>query len=273
MAAKSIFPPELQEFEKRDTEVWFLALILLTGFAGGLVLFAYGDGLVRSSLAPEESRTVYLMLLGFLSLIVLLNIYLVGKKRSIHRMLSERLQLDEHLLQERKLSVTDALTGVYSRSYFDEVIPRELKRATRQKHGIALLLLDVDNFRRLNDEKGRGVGDYALRELVGILKQSLRATDYMFRFGGDEFLVALIEIKAGASEIVRHRIHQRLAGQIGLQHELGGELTLTIGEATFQADQTLDTLLKQASANLKSEKEKKMLRRTGAEDISGASAS
>ena len=119
-------------------------------------------------------------------------------------MLSERLQLDEDLLQERKLSVTDALTGVYNRSYFDEVIPRELKRATRQKHGLSLLLLDVDNFRRLNDEKGRGVGDYALRELVGVLKQSLRATDYMFRFGGDEFLVALIEIKAGASEIVRH---------------------------------------------------------------------
>ena len=157
MAAKSMLPPELQEFEKRDKEVWVLALILLTGFAAGLVLFAYGDGLVRSSTAPGESRTVHLMLLGFLSLILLLNIYLVGKKRSIHRMLSERLQLDGDLLQERKLSVTDALTGVYNRSYFDEVMPRELQRAARQKHGIALLLLDVDDFRRLNDEKGRGV--------------------------------------------------------------------------------------------------------------------
>ena len=83
MAAKSMLPPELREFEKRDTEVWFLALILLTGFSGGLVLFAYGDGLVRSSLAPEESQTVYLMLLGFLSLILLLQ-HLPGRKEAVH---------------------------------------------------------------------------------------------------------------------------------------------------------------------------------------------
>ena len=95
----------------------------------------------------------------------------------------------------------------------------------------------------------------------------------MFRFGGDQFLVALIEIKAGASEIVSHRIHQRLAAQIGLQHELGRELTLTIGAAGLEADQTLDALLEQALTSLKSEKEKKMLRRAGAEEISGASAS
>ncbi len=254
-------PFPLDKAIRRDSELWSIALILLSGFAAGLILFVYAGALIQKISTPGQDYVLDLLLVGLVSLILLLNVYLIGKKRAVHQMLRQGLREEEELHEQKMLGVTDALTGVYNRAYFNEVVPRELKRAARQKHGIALLLMNVDGFRRLNDEKGRPVGDYALRELAGILKQSLRATDYLFRFGGDEFLAALVEIKAGAEAIVKRRIHERLNANLAFQIELGQPLTLSIGTASFMVGQTVEALEKQVQVNLQEQKRKKLLQK------------
>ena len=256
IANKVPFP--LDKAIRRDSELWSITLILLSGFAAGLILFVYAGALIQKISTPGQDYVLDFLLVGLVSLILLLNVYLIGKKRAVHQMLRQGLREEEELHEQKMLGVTDALTGVYNRAYFNEVVPRELKRAARRKHGIALLLMNVDGFRRLNDEKGRSVGDYALRELTGIMKQSLRATDYLFRFGGDEFLAALVEIKAGAEAIVERRIHERLNANLAFQIELGQPLTLSIGTASFEVGQTVEALEKQVQVNLQAQKRKKL---------------
>lgn len=74
----------LQEFEKRDWELWTIALVLLTAFAGGAIVSVYSDHLVRSILSPEIGRTLGLLLFSLIGLVFLINVYLIDKKRSLH---------------------------------------------------------------------------------------------------------------------------------------------------------------------------------------------
>ena len=202
MEAKHNVPLDLNSIEKRDSELWSIVLILMTAFAAGVILFVYADALGQSPLGRAVDRHLGLLVLSLVSLVLLLDIYLFGKKRSAQRMLRQDLQQEDAFHEQPKFPVTDPLTGVYKRRYFEEVMPRELNRAVRQRHGLAFLLLDVDDF-------------YKLTEVVSVLKNSLRSTDYIFRFGGNEFLAALVESNAGATTLVENRLHQRLRAQLG----------------------------------------------------------
>ena len=219
---------DLQRLEKRDWELWSISLILLTGFAGGLILFVYAGGLVQKILSPSAGRFLGLMLFGLTSLLGLLVIDLIRKKRSVQQRRREMLEREQG-----KLAITDMLTRVYNRRYFDDVMPKELERAIREEHGLGLLLLDIDDFRRLNSDKGMLLADYALREFAGFLKKLLRFTDYTFRFGGDEFLLALIVVAPGGVDTVESRIHRALQLYTELNQHLGRPLTVSIGTALF----------------------------------------
>ena len=76
----------MEEVEKRDWELWMIALVLLTVFAGGTILSVYSDGLVQSVLSPEVGRFVGLLLFGLIGLVFLINLYLIDKRRSIHHL-------------------------------------------------------------------------------------------------------------------------------------------------------------------------------------------
>ena len=246
---------DLQRLEKRDWELWSIALFLLTGFAGGLILFVYAGGLVQSILSPSAGRFLGLMLFGLTSLLGLLVIDLIRKKRSVQQRRREMLEREQG-----KLAITDMLTRVYNRRYFDDVMPKELERAIREEHGLGLLLLDIDDFRRLNRDKGMLLADYALREFAGFLKKLLRFTDYTFRFGGDEFLLVLIVVAPGGVDTVESRIHRALQLYTELNQHLGRALTVSIGTAFFEdVSETLVDLVEQAEANLQVEKAKKSL--------------
>jgi len=102
---------------------------------------------------------------------------------------TQRRELEEKL---RRLSITDSLTGLYNQSHFFHRLEVEKERALRLKHGLALLLFDLDGFKPLNDELGHTEGDKALRQIGRILFDSVRKeVDSAFRYGGDEFTVLL----------------------------------------------------------------------------------
>jgi diguanylate cyclase (GGDEF)-like protein len=100
----------------------------------------------------------------------------------------------------RMLSTQDGLTGLYNRAYFDERVAEELLRARRYERPLSIAVLDLDNFKSINDRYGHVAGDECLKRFAQILRQSFRRTDIVARYGGEEFAIAMPETIASESE-------------------------------------------------------------------------
>ena len=132
---------------------------------------------------------------------------------------------------QRRAAVTDGLTGLRSRRYFTESLATECRRAGRTGHGVGLLMIDVDHFKRINDGYGHPAGDRVLREVARRLTTASRAGGVVARYGGEEF--AVLAPHNGAEQMLA--LAERLRTEVGgLPVDLGGELlavTVSIGAA------------------------------------------
>ncbi len=141
------------------------------------------------------------------------------------------LKLRETLRQQ---SVRDPLTGLYNRRFLEEALDRELARLERKNLPLALIMMDVDNFKNFNDTFGHEAGDAVLRDLGGILQRYVRGSDIACRFGGEEFTIVLPEADL---EIGRQRAEalREAARELRLVHDGKslGAVTLSLGVAAF----------------------------------------
>ncbi len=138
-------------------------------------------------------------------------------------------RLRESRQELERLSVTDALTGLSDRRRMTEVLRNEVLRSQRLKHTFAVLMTDVDHFKRYNDTHGHPAGDELLKQFATILRQETRDVDLVARYGGEEFLVLLPETKARGAADVANRIRRRLE----TLPAPAGHVTLSIGVAEF----------------------------------------
>jgi diguanylate cyclase (GGDEF)-like protein len=129
-----------------------------------------------------------------------------------------------------QLALTDGLTGCYNRRWFDLQLERDLHLATRMRHSVSLVMIDLDNFKRINDQAGHETGDIALRMLATALRNELRAVDTAVRFGGDEFAVILPQATIEGGLLVAKRLRNRIE-QIEVPGYEG--MTASFGVATF----------------------------------------
>ena len=135
------------------------------------------------------------------------------------------------LAQVRRMATTDALTGVTNRAAFDDLLSAELARAARHGQDAALLMLDIDHFKRLNDEHGHQAGDEVLR-LVGVtLRETSREYDTPARYGGEEFAVILPATSRDEGVKIAERVRAAIAAM-----PTGLNLTASFGVATFPLD-------------------------------------
>ena len=121
---------------------------------------------------------------------------------------------------------TDSLTGLYNHRFFQERLRSELTRASRAHDSVALLMFDIDDFKKLNDVYGHATGDNVLVALADMLKTSVRASDVVCRIGGEEFAVILPSNSAGDAAGLARRLKDRLAAT---ELDPGGDITLSIG--------------------------------------------
>lgn len=148
-------------------------------------------------------------------------------------------KLKQRIRQLERLSIIDPLTGLYNRKYLKEFLQRELRRAERQKGQIFCMMMDVDHFKRINDDLGHLDGDRVLQEIGTILQDLLRGYDFAARYGGDEFTIVLPQrMEEKAALEVAERIRRTIAGHVfGLRkgRKEGTQFTVSIGLATFPA--------------------------------------
>ncbi|HEX6508843.1 MAG TPA: GAF domain-containing protein [Chloroflexota bacterium] len=142
----------------------------------------------------------------------------------------DRARLYEELRAE---AITDELTQLYNRRYLIERFSEEKARAARNHHELAMLMLDIDKFKRVNDSYGHDAGDIVLQDLAALIRKVVRAEDIVARYGGEEFCILLPESPIQEAEQVAERLRglierHRLPGGAGVDH-----ITVSIGMATL----------------------------------------
>jgi diguanylate cyclase (GGDEF)-like protein len=159
--------------------------------------------------------------------------------------------LDLHAEVER-LSRTDPLTGVLNRRAFDDRLDHELRRMSRTSHPFGLVLIDVDQFKQINDGYGHGVGDQVLTELSRRLRLRLRDEDLLSRIGGDEFAAIITNIDDAATlRTLDHDLHHMIAGSPFLVLHKQIHVTISVGVALAgNHSTTCDDLLNEADQAL-----------------------
>lgn len=155
-------------------------------------------------------------------------------------------QLEQELMQVSELVREDQLTGALNRRGLDETMERELKRADRSRCPLSVALLDIDNFKRLNDTLGHQVGDQALVHLAKVIKETLRPADTVGRYGGEEFVIVLPDTPLEAAVEVLQRLQRDLTRKFFLHNNERILVTFSAGVALRGKDEDQEDLLGRA---------------------------
>jgi diguanylate cyclase len=154
--------------------------------------------------------------------------------------------LEQKLMQVSELVREDQLTGALNRRGLDETLDRELKRADRNRTQLCVALLDIDNFKKLNDSLGHQAGDRALTHLTQVIKDALRPTDAVGRYGGEEFVIILPDTDLEAGIEALQRLQRDLTKKFFLHNNERILVTFSAGVALRGADEDQEDLLGRA---------------------------
>jgi diguanylate cyclase (GGDEF)-like protein len=197
---------------------------------GSLVGLAVSHAWIATSAAPPHPTGIPLPLVTLnaaLYLLVALGMHLMVAEDMTYELRVTNRRLSSAQAELRALAITDELTGCYNRRHFQQTLVRELKRHRRYNLPLSLLFIDIDRFKAINDRLGHAMGDRVIRLVADLLVRHVREVDYVFRWGGDEFVVLLSCDRSHAvlkAEEIKEDC-QRVTRELGL---LDG-VTLSIG--------------------------------------------
>jgi diguanylate cyclase (GGDEF)-like protein len=151
-----------------------------------------------------------------------------------------------------RLTLLDPLTGAHNRRSLAEYLDREIERAGRHSRPIAVLMIDVDHFRQVNERHGHPGGDLVLRELAARLRNLARLEDLVCRYGGEEFAVALPETDLPGASVAGERYRRAVAGNFFIVDDESFAVTVSVGAAAIHPGETKSAseLLKTADARM-----------------------
>ena len=214
--------------------------LVLAGLAACFVL-------VGSHVVDGETPLPAFALLCYAVAAIVLRLVLTARESARYAA-----RLRHALVQQERLAVTDALTGLHNRRFLAEVIKLEVERVERGSGGVGLLVIDLDHFKRVNDRHGHPAGDAVLRECAARLMATLRSIDVVARYGGEEFVVVLPDVGAETVGVIAERCRDAIAREPFLVGD-GDAITVTasVGAACHPAHSAdADDLMRIADAAL-----------------------
>ena len=240
---------QLSHLEKRDWELW--AIVSLTGIlvTVGLLLIvipgAFKGDTIRFEIVMSRPLAI-----GLFVLLALLNTYLVTKRFEVRRLREQIISSAMQGQLTEQQSFTDPLTEIYNRRSLDQIAGQFISQARRRHTALTFLMVDADNFKEINTRFGHLTGDFVLAEIAALLKASIRGSDVVVRYGGDEFLILLPDTTAVGAANVANRIAWRLDEWNKADNLEGFRVGLSIGSVEWTDGQTLDEVLDAADRKM-----------------------
>lgn len=184
-------------------------------------------------------------LVSMLILLTAIGIFIL--RPMVSRICADRLRLEQANTALEALAVTDQLTGAYNRLKFNEVMDHEMNRVARYTIPLSVIMFDIDHFKRVNDTHGHPAGDAMLRELTGRVRGAVRKTDWLFRYGGEEFVLAAPHTGLAQAVIMAEKLRALVAGS-PFPGNIPG--TISLGVAQAQPGESVEALMDRVDAAL-----------------------
>jgi diguanylate cyclase (GGDEF)-like protein len=199
-------------------------------------------------LSYKVSAMLRKKLSGYAKTVEAKNKELTEFNQSLEKKVYERTEeLHEAYKKMKQLAVTDTLTGIYNRYYFNTALEKEIYRAHRYGRSFALLMFDLDYFKKVNDTYGHAIGDTVLTSLSNLVASCLRESDIFARIGGEEFVIILPETGEELSLEIAERIRKNVETH---SFEQVKQMTISIGLVRHRPEEGLEELLKRVDSAL-----------------------
>ena len=215
--------------------------VISLGLLGGVMLWKSQTDPARYP--PSVEFMHFLVAVAMLLSISLLSVRLA---RMRDRVQQQNTALAHALQQIRRLATRDDLTGLVNRRYMSELLAAEKMRHDRTGQSISLALIDIDLFKRVNDEHGHAAGDTVLRVFAEVTSACLRGNDVLARWGGEEFLLMLPGTEAQPAQLCVERIRTRLSQVTFDAIRPGLRITFSAGLGVLGTNETVEGLLERA---------------------------
>lgn len=159
-------------------------------------------------------------------------------------------QLEAELDNAKEKALYDGLTGVYNRASFNDRIKIEVEKARRTGRSLFVIMLDLDHFKRINDNYGHQTGDMVLKIFASQTKKVIRNIDFIGRYGGEEFVVLLPEIKLELALEIAERIRKKIENTKLIYNKKTFKVTVSVGMTAYKEGDTPESLIERADQAL-----------------------
>jgi diguanylate cyclase (GGDEF)-like protein len=244
---------ELVRLESQKREFWILIVFAAVVLFLGIISFFFPHqfwegGVLHVTISPQ-------VLFVIMVAVVLTFLVYVRRDLEVRGLRLANLQQYMSSQEDQAASMIDAVTNVFTRGFLHDLLASEISRAERSNRTLALIMCDLNNFKQVNDRYGHMMGDYVLSQIAVILKSCVRGSDYVVRYGGDEFLVLLPETDEPGAEIVRQRMH-RLVSEWDASNRVGDlPISVSLGLYLHANGQTAEKDIAEVDARMYAEKQ------------------
>ncbi len=253
MGPQARLQAELAKAESQKRDVWLMVI-----FAAAVLVLGAFSLLTPTSFWKQnmlEIRIPPQVLFVVMMVIVVVTLYIVRREAEMRRLRLVNLQQTLESQSEYTASMIDSLTNVFSRSFLRDLLQGEISRSERNNRPLGLLMCDLDNFKQVNDRYGHLMGDYVLAQMAGILKSCVRGSDFVIRYGGDEFLVILSETDEPGAKIVQGRIREKVEEWDTTNRVGNVPITFSMGLYLHVANQTVEQDVAEVDARMYADKQ------------------
>src|SRR5437870_3232000 len=241
---------QLSHLEKRDWELWTVVCFTSVLVGVGLIAILFPSAFLKQDSCQFEITVSRQLVIGLAALLTLVNVYVVTKRLDLRRVRETVISTTMQNELVRLQSFTDPLTEVYSRRSLDYMAGRYISHARRLHSPLTFMLIDVDRFKEVNTRFGHLTGDFVLAEIATLLKTSVRGSDAVVRYGGDEFVLILADTSVVGANSVIERLRRNLDEWNRHPQRENFEISLSIGIAEWADGKTLDEVLDAADRDM-----------------------